>query len=171
MDLLAEQLRETTEWSKKMDRVIRDCQADGLWRDTYPKLSRDRDGFVGTVCARAEAQVTRLATIYALLDKSAVISLSHLQAALAVWRYCEESAALIYRDVSQEESVANTIYCALRRHIEGLDRTQLHALFGRNRHAAEIADAVLQLTLADRVRCTRIPSIAGRPTEVIVAVS
>ena len=36
--------------------------------------------------------------LYALLDGSAVIRLEHLQAALAIWRYCEESARLIFGD-------------------------------------------------------------------------
>jgi hypothetical protein len=48
---------------------------------------------LGAVTARAEAQ---LALIYAVLDGAALIARPHLEAALEVWRYCDESAAYIF---------------------------------------------------------------------------
>ena len=45
---------------------------------------------------RAEAQCVRLAVIYALLDQKTEIQAEHLSAALAVWKYCERSAELIF---------------------------------------------------------------------------
>jgi hypothetical protein len=51
---------------------------------------------LGSVIARAEAQVTRLALIYALLDRRDQIEVVHLKAALAVWEYCEASATRIF---------------------------------------------------------------------------
>src|SRR4029453_5539785 len=51
---------------------------------------------VGAVLSRAEAQVLRLSVVYALLDKTAAIGVTHLGAALAVWEYCEDSAHLIF---------------------------------------------------------------------------
>jgi hypothetical protein len=169
MLLLSHQLYEAASWTKQVDRVIRDSDADELWRAVYPELSRDRAGVVDAVCSRAEAQVTRLAMVYALLDKRAVIEVPHLRAALAVWAYCEQSAQFVFDDLRQAAPLADIIYGALLQHPAGLDRTQIHGLFSRNRQAADIAEAVLELTLAGKVRSTRVPSTTGRPSEVIMA--
>ena len=63
--------------------------------------------------ARAEAQVMRLACLYAVEDMSYVVGLAHLQAALEVWRYCFESAAYIFGD-SLGDPMADEILRALR---------------------------------------------------------
>ena len=44
----------------------------GIWEAVYPKLSADRPGLLGAILGRAEAQVLRLALIYALLDRLGV---------------------------------------------------------------------------------------------------
>ena len=44
-----------------------------IWDAVYPELSADRPGMLGAILGRAEAQVLRLALIYALLDRSAFI--------------------------------------------------------------------------------------------------
>ena len=40
--------------------------------------------------ARAEAQVIRLSLIFALLDSTDTIDTAQLEAAMAVWAYCDE---------------------------------------------------------------------------------
>ena len=63
----------------------------------YPSLSEGKPGLLGSMTAWAEAQVLRLACIYALLDKSHIVKKHHLLAALAVWERCEASAKYIFR--------------------------------------------------------------------------
>lgn len=70
--------------------------ASQLWEDVYPDLSAGAPGMLGAITARAEAHVLRLAVIYALLDQRRAIEPEHLRAALAVWRYCEDSAAYVF---------------------------------------------------------------------------
>ena len=76
--------------------VTRSDDARELWHEVYPELNADRPGALGAVTARAAAQVMRLALIYAVLDQSAIIRVEHLKAALAVWDYCDESAAYLF---------------------------------------------------------------------------
>jgi hypothetical protein len=76
--------------------VKRDDAARELWKDEYQRITRSRDGLRGALCGRAEAHVLRLSLIYALLDSSATIRPEHLQAALAVWDYCERSIEHIF---------------------------------------------------------------------------
>ena len=79
----------------------------------YTELSEGRPGLVGALTARAEAQVLRLALIYALADCSEVILRVHLEAALEVSRYCAESASYIFGE-RLGDPLADEILTALR---------------------------------------------------------
>ena len=67
-----------------------------LWEKVYPMLAVEKVGNWGAATGRAEAQVTRLAMVYALLDCTDTINAAHLRAALAVWEYCDASARFIF---------------------------------------------------------------------------
>jgi hypothetical protein len=56
-----------------------------------------RDGLANSRSNRNDhrLQVVRLALIYALLDGEDKLAEPHLQAALEVWRYCEQSVSVI----------------------------------------------------------------------------
>ena len=90
-----------------------------IWVEVYPELSEGKPGMLGAVTARAEAQTLRLALAYALLDGMVDIEPEHLQAALAVWRYCDQSAAHLF-GTALGDPVADEIRRALevapRRH-------------------------------------------------------
>jgi hypothetical protein len=77
--------------------LARDDGARAMWGAVYAELSRERGGAFGKVTARAHAQALRLSMIYAAVDGSAIIRREHLDAALAVWRYCEASAAMLFK--------------------------------------------------------------------------
>lgn len=67
------------------------------WEALYMELSRQpRHGLLGALAARAESQITRLALIYALLDRAPAIDVAHLEAAVAVWDYSEQSMAYVF---------------------------------------------------------------------------
>jgi hypothetical protein len=123
----------------------RDETAGELWRDVYAKLTEDRFGLFGAVTSRAEAQVLRLSCIYALLDGSAIVRFPHLAAALAVWRYCEDSARFIFGE-STGDQTADTILQALRANPNGLTRQDVNTgVFARNKKADEITRAMRAL--------------------------
>jgi hypothetical protein len=113
----------------------------------------------------------RVALIYAILDCSSVISRLHLDAALEVWRYCEESAACIYGDALGDR-VADTILSALRqRGTEGMSRTEITALLGRNRSAAQIDRALDLLQKCGRVRSDITSAARGPKTTRYYAIT
>ena len=116
------------------------------------KLSEGEAGFVGAVLGRAEAHTMRLACLYALLDASPVIREVHLQAALALWRYCEESARYVF-DQSLGDPVAEKILKALRASANGLTRTEIRDMFARHRTGEEMRDLLfLGLIARDEIR-------------------
>ena len=163
---ISEQLRKLTgavEYGRE-DRLIRlDNDARQVWHAVYPELSAGRPGLLGAVTTRAEAQVMRLAMIYALLDQSPWIKVEHLRAALAVWEYVEASARYAF-GWSLGDRVADEILSALRATPAGLTRTELRDLFGRNKGSAQIGRALGSLLKHNRVR-REIVATGGRSAE------
>jgi hypothetical protein len=88
----------------------------------------------------------RLACLYALLDQSHTIRRVHLEAALALWKYCEDSVRYIFGD-ALGDAVADTVLLALN-HAgpEGLTRTDISNLFARNVPAGKINRALASLS-------------------------
>jgi hypothetical protein len=118
----------------------------------------------GSATARAASQVLRLALIYALLDGSAQICRQHLDAALEVWRYCDESARFIFGD-RIGNPIADTILEALRKTPGGLTRLDISVeLFGRHKTSAQLTTAFVLLTKGGLARCEVEPT-GGRPGE------
>ncbi len=85
--------------------VSLDKQAEKLWEEHYPRLREDKPGLAGAMLARGSAMVLRLSLIYCLLDrwedksKAPKLSTSHLEAALAVWDYAQQSTERIFGTV------------------------------------------------------------------------
>ena len=73
--------------------------ARDAWEDLYLELSMRRPhGLLAAMTARTEAQIVRLALVYALLDRSPVIDVPHLRAARALWDYAERSVLHVFGD-------------------------------------------------------------------------
>jgi hypothetical protein len=92
LDPLVERLRQAIDFARRTGLIDRDEEAEEKWAQVYPELSDGKPGMVGAITARGEAQVMRLACLYALLDCSNIIKAVHLEAALALWEYAEASA-------------------------------------------------------------------------------
>ncbi len=150
-------------FAKRVDEITRDAEAEALWAEVYPALSEGRPGLLGAVLNRAEAQVMRLACVYALLDRSPQVRPMHLRAALALWKYVEASARLIFGD-RLGDPTADRIMTALR-HQGKLTRTDIRDLFHRNCPEGEIdraLDLIQRLALAE----PGFEQTGGRPREV-----
>ena len=121
---------------------------------------------LGAITDRAEAQTIRLALIYALLDSARQIDVAHLEAALALWRYCEASARYVFGDLIGNP-VADTILRALRAAgADGLSRTDVINLFGRNLSTAQVDAALVALLSAGKARRSNVKKTGGRPREM-----
>jgi len=160
---LAARLRVAQEWAAHPRILRRDNQARAIWHDVYGALTAERAGMFGGATTRAEAQVLRLSVLYAILDCSASIRAEHLLAALAIWRYCEQSARWVFGDATGDPT-ADTILGALRRNGE-LDREDIVNLFGRHANRPRIERALSLLLAAGLAHPVRQPT-GGRPREV-----
>jgi hypothetical protein len=118
-----------------------------IWTDVYPGLSEGKPGLAGAITSRAETQVVRLALIYALLDGAAAIDAAHVDAALAVWRYCEQSARIIFGMLTGNE-LADSILAMLRIAHAGMTRRDINNALGRHEESQAIALALNALVVA-----------------------
>jgi len=161
---LAQRLAACIDTTRTVEAVRMNPAAREIWHAVYSKLSEGAPGLFGAVTSRGEAQVIRLAMLYALLDNTDTIETAHLQAALAVWEYSEASARFIF-GTSLGDPVADEILRALLGSPDGLTRTEISGLFTRNKGAAAIGQALSVLQSAKLAEC-RFESAVGRPTEV-----
>ena len=131
------------------------------WTAEYPALTASGDRLTDHMTARAEAQVIRLALIYALLDQAPAIEVAHLEPALALWRFCKGSSSYIFGELTGD-GPADAILRALRQAgADGLMKRDIFALFDRNLPAAKIDAALARLQASGRAVSRQPPPQAG----------
>jgi hypothetical protein len=161
---IARELRRALDWAAVTPEILfrRDAAARDLWQDRYPTLSQLQPGLRGAATSRAEAQVLRLSAIYAALDSTPVVGVSHLEAALAVWDYCYASAALLF-GMSTGDPVADRIREAIEISSEGLSRHQITRLFHGHVDGPRI-EAALETLVSVGALAAQAKPTAGRPS-------
>ncbi len=151
--------------ARQIERVRMDADTRTAWERVYPELSEGRPGLVGAITARAEAQVIRLATLYALIDGTDTMTREHLRAGAALWTYAEHSARCIFGDI-RGDPLADGLVQALRNAgQEGMTRTAIRDHFKRHADAAKIDTALSALQGAGEVTKSTVQT-EGRPADV-----
>lgn len=151
VDALSDAVGNVLTFAESAGQMVFDTNARDLWVETYPELSRDRHGLGGSLTARAEAHVFRLALMYAVLDRAKGIGTEHLSAALALWKYSEESVTCIFGDATGNP-LADDLLRLIRRSPNGASRTDMNTYLGRNHTSAAIGQALGLLLQAGMAR-------------------
>ena len=143
--------------------------AASRWEELYAEsAARSRPGLLGALLARSEAQISRLALLYALLDRASEVGAQHLAAAEALWAYAERSVIHIFGNSTGDRHAD-----ALRKQLEDGPIEWLSARKALGlRYAAEMEEAVqtlVQIGLAEVVTVPR--ANGGRPNRVIRGVT
>ena len=142
-------------------------EAREMYAAEYPTLPAEQPGLFGQLTAQAEAQVKRLAMIYALLDQTYAIAPAHLRAGLAFWRYCEASAKHIIGDAIGDPVADEILYALRPLGADGMTRAEIYRLFNSNKSSETIGNALnLLLRLGKVRRRSKSSAGQGRPTEV-----
>ena len=121
---------------RRLERVITVASARGqigwtpsglaAWEAAYHgRLNIQRPGRLAAALPRAEAQTLRLAITYALLDGASAIDGVHVRAALAVWRYCERSAIVIFGEKTGDRVADRAVEAIRAAGKRGLRRNEL----------------------------------------------
>lgn len=141
-------LRTSVDYARTVGEMTFDGAAGAMWDAVYEGLETGRTGLLAKVTQRASPYVLRLSCLYALIDCSDIVRREHLAAALALWKYCEDSARFIFGERTGDR-VSDDLLRALREaEADGLTRTDISNLFGRNVSAGRIGSALASLAEA-----------------------
>ena len=163
---MTERLGDAANFARKVTTVTRDDEAEAIWRSVYHDLSDEKEGLVGALLSRSEAQVMRLACIYALLESSDKVKSSHLEAALALWAYVEQSCRFIFGELKGDPSV-DRAFEALKQ-AGSLRTTEVYSLFGRHADKGEVERVIRELCKVDGVTSEKVVDTGGRPSSTLV---
>jgi hypothetical protein len=159
------ELLNTVKWAQTQKEIKLDELATAKWVDVYPSLSDPKPGMAGRVTDRGEAYVLRLALIYALFDKSPLIQIQHLEAALALWDYAMQSVDYIFGDAS-ENPLENKIIKQLLAYPEGLSMTDIIKLLSKHVNKKKLTLAIRSLETTGKVEIELVKT-KGRPKKII----
>jgi hypothetical protein len=161
---LGQRLGAALTFGKKAGALRRDEKARALWHAVYEALSDEKPGLAGCLLARSEAHVMRWACLYAVLDSSNVIKPDHLNAALALWDYVEDSVRYIFGD-TQGDPLADQLLRLIRASgATGISRGEMFDACGRHESRDKINDALGLLFMLKLAHSKRIET-DGRPEE------
>src|SRR5271156_4640364 len=168
LSALARELRRTLNWAQSQTEILfrRTEAARELWQDRYPALSQGRQDAYGAATSRAEAQVLRLSALYAALHCSGQVEPSHLQAALAVWDYCQASAHLFFNDTPIDPTARRINEAISAAAPEGLSKMQIRGLFHGHVSSERIELALQQLTSLGIINLRKPERGRGRPSTI-----
>ena len=162
---IVQQVSRAVELAETVRQVAFSLPAAERWQQIYRELSEEKPGLTGSVLARGEAQVIRLALIYALLAEHTVIDTPRLDAAHTLWAYCEASAEYIFGDATGD-AMADEILRELRGVMpNGLSQNDIRNLFAHHHSAARLGAALDVLLQYKKVRRTKQMTL-GRPLTV-----
>jgi len=157
-------VRDARDFAVDLESVGMSADAWDLWDSIYPRLTADRPGLAGALLARGAPHVRRLALIYAAMDRSYQVEVTHLMAADAVWRYCEETVIHLFGNATGDpvaDSIADMLKAAGN---DGLTRTDISKYLGGNYRSDRIGQALGVLLRANLARAVNVPT-DGRPAE------
>ena len=173
MSDLSTEIRGAVDEAQRIGPMHRNDEAKDFWADLYRSIieeDRERHGLYGDLTGRAAAQQTRLQMIYACLDGTDVIGPEHVNAAAAVWEYCDASVQWIFADRSGDRIEDKLYEAILNAGHEGLSRKEQSGLFHRNIDAATLEAVRDRLIQAGSVFTKQYRnSEGGRPVTCEIA--
>lgn len=160
---LITRLREAVAFARNAGLMRRDEEARLLWRQIYSQLDDEiSSGRLGAILSRAEAQVMRLACIYALLDCAEIVRRVHLEAAKAVWDYCVASTRYIFSTHVLSKRAQKFLDALSDAADVGLNKTELYRRNGNRTDGVD--EALAELREAGFATNKPVPT-AGRTEE------
>jgi DnaB-like helicase N terminal domain/Protein of unknown function (DUF3987) len=155
---IAERLKAAIQWAQKetsddIPMLLTD-EAEDFWfkgGGTYRRLCTPRMGMYGIATQRRAQQVMRVAMNFAVLDCLHTIGLNHLTAALALWDYCDATAAHIWGSPQLEGDVEKIIE-VLKAEKVPMVKTEINRrAFGGHKAARELERLLIQAQATGKV--------------------
>lgn len=123
-----------------------DPKADAMWCEggLYHSLSVPRPGLYGAATQRRAQHVRRLAVIFAVIDRVFYVGPEHLTAAMAIWDYCDRTAAHMWGSPKLEGDLGRLI-AFVESAKDGVTRTDIsRKVFGGHANSRELDRLIAQ---------------------------
>lgn len=156
---LAREVRDILEHAHQRSEVKWSQLAETQWARMYESITEDKLGSFGAVTSRAEAQIQRLALIYALIDKAECIDLAHFMAAVAVWSYAKDSARLLFEGAGADPNRAKVVEFLAER---PLTQSEINVRFSGHLKGHRLKALLEDLQASGTIRAQK-ESTTGRP--------
>lgn len=154
-------LADAIAFAQRENRMRFSPEAQAVWNAMYhARNSILRVGMFRAVTNRADPYTGRLAMLYAMLDRTPVIDVQHLRAAMALWDYAERSALYVFGD-STGDKKADAMLAELELSDEPTEWNVLKRDLGF-RYAGDMERTVDFLIRLGRVRVSKVSRAGGR---------
>ncbi|MGY6278285.1 DUF3987 domain-containing protein [Methylomonas sp. MgM2] len=132
-------------------------EARYFWVRKYYEVSTDKAGLIGSLTSRSEAHVMRLSLLFALLDGNALIDVRHVQAAIDLIDYCNESVKFIFTtpDDTKASSDADRLLLALAR--GPMTQTEVNKLFSGHKTRRDLSQMLSDLQALNKIKSVPKP--------------
>ncbi len=139
----ADRLREAVERAAALREPLGVAEdAAAFWDAEYRRLEAERPGNYGKATARLSVHALKVALVYAALEGSPSIRLSHLRAALSLIAHADRTAFDLFGTASAvapcEEPPHAKLLTLARTRSDGIIKTDAFRLFSNKRKASEI---------------------------------
>jgi hypothetical protein len=146
---------------------IRDDEAKEMWRHLYEQLTESLPGNYGEAVQRRAPIVARLAMIYSVLDRDVYVRKEHIESAMAVWDYCDATAAHIFGKPKTDKALGK-LMAILDQEEVGLTRTQIARKLFAGRGAGSEIDSLIQNAYATGKYLYKELKTGGAPRRVLL---
>ena len=162
---LQDRISDAIEFAREKGLMSFSIEASQLWASAYERLETSRFGYLAKITQRASPYVLRLSLIFALLDKCNLIEKKHLESALSVWQYAEDSARYVFGERLDNQAAEKILSALKENQDKGLTRTEIRDLFDRHIGNQKL-DAALSVLLENKLAEPRKIQTGGKPKEV-----
>ena len=145
----------------------RDKAAKEFWAAIYHSLTESLPGNYGMAVERRAPIIMRLAMIYACLDRDFEVRVTHLESAMAFFRYCDQTSRHIF--------VAPVVDRKLTKLMElldsaehGLTKTELNRKLAGGRVSASDLDSLIQSAYSTGKYLYKEEATGGRKRHVLI---
>jgi hypothetical protein len=159
-------LKKVIDFAKQNYTLKESAESHHAWEKIYEQVTKERHGLLAAMCNRSAPIIRRLSLIYATLDCSRTIEVSHTLSALALWAKSESSVERIFKNYLSDP-IADDIFDFISENESGVTRTQIRNHFKRNARRNDIQMGLDSLEEAKLISKEIIQPGAkgGKPTE------
>ncbi len=133
----------------------------------YAQISEPPEGILGELEARGAAIIIRLALIFAICDRTKVITDNHFKAAKAIWDYNVASIQYIFSSPNNNDQTAFILQAIRNAGPSGLARTDLHKMFNGHLKRDALNRCLEQLHSQKLILKDKMEGTGGRSKEVL----